>query len=76
MKIGKAKSDEKRQGEGVLKSEKWAYAVDGMNLGIFLMNASLTPLLISAQLDLNDLVVWYKLGTMYYFPIILKIFFW
>lgn len=41
------------------------------NLGIVYMNASLaesvTPFLITTQLDLNDLVVWYKLGTIYYF---------
>ena len=68
MKVGKAKIDEIRQ-EGVLKSEKLAYAVYGwsVNLDIFYMNAALTPFLITAQLDLNDLVVWYKLGTIYYF---------
>ena len=34
-KIGKAKSDEKRQGEGVLNSEKWADAVYGWPLWIW-----------------------------------------
>ena len=33
MKIGKAKSDEKRQGEGVLKTEKWTDAVYGCPYG-------------------------------------------
>ena len=38
-----------------------------MDLGTFHMNPTLTLFLITAQLDLNDLVVWNKLGIIYYF---------